>query len=207
VTEAGRAAGVRTLAVGYRLAPEHPFPAAFDDALTAWRWLRQRGIAAARIAVGGDSAGGGLTVALINRLRAAGEAGPGCAWLVSPWTDLTMSGATLVTKDAVDPIIHRGYLGELADAYLPAAMDRTDPRVSVLYADLGGFPPTLIQVGSDETLLDDAARFAAAAGAADVPVTLEIWPHMIHAWPLWNAQLEDGRRALASAGAFIRRRL
>jgi acetyl esterase/lipase len=207
VTEAGRAAGVRTLAVGYRLAPEHPFPAAFDDALTAWRWLRQHGIAAARIAVGGDSAGGGLTVALINRLRAGKEGPPGCAWLVSPWTDLTMSGATLVTKDAVDPIIHRGYLGELADAYLPAAMDRTDPRVSVLYADLGGFPPTLIQVGSDETLLDDAARFAAAAGAADVPVTLEIWPHMIHAWPLWNAQLEDGRRALASAGAFIRRRL
>jgi epsilon-lactone hydrolase len=207
VTEAGRAAGVRTLAVGYRLAPEHPFPAAFDDALTAWRWLRKQGIAAARIAVGGDSAGGGLTVALINRLRAATEELPGCAWLVSPWTDLTMSGATLATKDAVDPLIHKGYLVELADAYLPAAMDRKDPRVSVLYADLSGLPPTLIQVGSDETLLDDATRLAAAAGAATVPVTLEIWPHMIHAWPMWNAHLSAGRRALASAGAFIRRHL
>jgi epsilon-lactone hydrolase len=207
VTEAGRAAGVRTLAVGYRLAPEHPFPAAFDDALTAWRWLRKQGIAAAHIAVGGDSAGGGLTVALINRRRAAKEELPGCAWLVSPWTDLTLSGATLATKDAVDPLIHKTYLVELADAYLPAAMDRKDPRVSVLYADLSGLPPTLIQVGSDETLLDDATRLAAAAGAAAVPVTLEIWPHMIHAWPLWNAHLSAGRRALASAGAFIRRHL
>jgi monoterpene epsilon-lactone hydrolase len=204
VTEAGRAAGMRTLAVGYRLAPEHPFPAAFDDALTAWFFLRKQGIAAARIAIGGDSAGGGLTVALVNRLRDAREELPGCAWLVSPWTDLTMSGATLATKDAVDPLIHKGYLDELADAYLPAGMDRKDPRVSALHADLKGFPPTLIQVGSDETLLDDATRFAAAAGAAAVPVTLEIWPHMIHAWHLWNARLEPGRQALASAGALIR---
>jgi monoterpene epsilon-lactone hydrolase len=207
VSEAGRAAGVRTLAVGYRLAPEHPFPAAFDDALTAWRSLRKHGIAAAHIAIGGDSAGGGLTVALINRLRDAKEELPGCAWLVSPWTDLTMSGSTLVTKDAVDPIIHKGYLGELAGAYLPTGIDRRDPRVSTLYADLRGLPPTLIQVGSAETLLDDATRFAAAAGAAEVPVTLEVWPHMIHAWHLWNAHLEPGRRALISAGAFIRSHL
>jgi monoterpene epsilon-lactone hydrolase len=207
VTEAGRAAGVRTLAVGYRLAPEHPFPAAFDDALTAWRFLRKQGAAPSRIAIGGDSAGGGLTVALINRLRDAGEELPACAWLVSPWTDLTMSGETLATKDAVDPLIHEGYLGELADAYLAGAVDSTDPRVSPLYSNLNGLPPTLIQVGSAETLLADATRFAAAAGAADVPVTLEIWPHMIHAWPLWNAQLEAGRQALANAGAFIRAHL
>ncbi len=206
VTEAGRAAGARTLAVGYRLAPEHSFPAAFDDALTAWRFLRREGIAAAHIAIGGDSAGGGLTVALINRLREAGSERPACAWLVSPWTDLTMSGPTLVGKDAVDPLIHKNYLDELADAYLPAGMDRKDPRVSPLYSDLREFPPTLIQVGSDETLLADATRFAAAAGGADVAVTLEIWPHMIHAWPLWNARLESGRRALANAGAFIRGR-
>lgn len=207
VTEAGRAAGVRTLAVGYRLAPEHPFPAAFDDALTAWRFLRKQGVAPSRIAIGGDSAGGGLTVALINRLRDAGEELPACAWLVSPWTDLTMSGETLATKDAVDPLIHECYLGELADAYLAGAVDSTDPRVSPLYSNLNGLPPTLIQVGSAETLLADATRFAAAAGAADVPVTLEIWPHMIHAWPLWNAQLEAGRQALANAGAFIRAHL
>jgi len=207
VTEAGRVAGVRTLAIGYRLAPEQPFPAAYDDALTAWRFLRYQNIPAAHIVLGGDSAGAGLTVALISRLRDAHEELPGCAWLISPWTDLTMSGSTVFTKDAVDPLIHKQYLNELADAYLPAGIDRKDPRVSPLYADLKGFPPTLIQVGSAETLLDDATRFAAIAGTADVRVTLEIWPHMIHAWPLWNAHLESGRRALASAGAFIRENL
>jgi epsilon-lactone hydrolase len=207
VTEAGRAAGVRTLAIGYRLAPEHPFPAAYDDALTAWRFLRDQNVPAAHIAIGGDSAGAGLTVALITRLRDAHEELPGCAWLISPWTDLTMSGSTVFTKDAIDPLIHKQYLNELADSYLAAGIDRKDPRVSPLYADLKGFPPALIQVGSAETLLDDATRFAATAGAADVRVTLEIWPHMIHAWPLWNAHLEPGRRALASAGAFIRANL
>ena len=207
VTEAGRAAGVQTLAIAYRLAPEHPFPAAYDDALTAWRFLRDQNIPATHIAVGGDSAGAGLTVALISRLRDAHEELPGCAWLISPWTDLTMSGSTLSSKETVDPLIHKQYLNELADAYLPAGMDRKDPRVSPLYADLRGFPPTLIQVGSAETLLDDATRFADVAGASDVRVTLEVWPQMIHAWPLWNAHLEPGRRALANAGAFIKEHL
>ena len=207
VTEAGRAGAVRTLAVGFRLAPEHPFPAAYDDALTAWRWLCKQGIEAQHIVVGGDSAGGGLTLALAMRLRDAGEALPACLWLSSPWTDLTMSGATMATKDAVDPLIHKGYLEELASAYVPAGMDRKDPRISPLFADLRGLPPMLIQVGSAETLLDDSTRFAAAAGAVDVPVTLEIWPHMIHAWSLWNAKLAAGREALASAGAFMRRQV
>ena len=204
LTEAGRAARTRTLAVEYRLAPEHPFPAAYDDALMAWRFLRNEGIAAGHIAIGGDSAGAGLTLALIGRLREAHEELPACAWLMSPWADLTMSGSTLASKAEVDPLIHKQYLNELADAYLPAGIDRKDPRVSPLYADLRNFPPMLIQVGSNETLLDDATRLASRAGAADVAVILEIWPHMIHAWPLWNAHLEAGRRALASAGAFIR---
>jgi monoterpene epsilon-lactone hydrolase len=117
-----------------------------------------------------------------------------------------MSGATLASKSAIDPLIQKEYLEELAAAYLPAGMDRMDPRVSPLYADLSGLPPILIQVGSAETLLDYSTRFAAAAGAAEVAVTLEIWPQMIHAWPMWNARLEPGRRALAHAGAFIRRR-
>lgn len=205
VTEAGRAAGRRTLAVGYRLAPEHPFPAALEDALTAWRFLRDQRIAAHDIAIGGDSAGGGLTVALMNYLRDAGMELPACAWLVSPWTDLTLSGSTLATKEAVDPLIHEEYLRELVSAYLPKDIDRRDPRVSPLYANLPGLPPLLIQVGSAETLLADATRFASAAAAADVPVTLEAWPHMIHAWPVWNAHLEAGREALAHAGAFMRR--
>ena len=203
VTEAGRASRMRTLAIAYRLAPEHPFPAAHDDTLTAWRFLQTQGIAAAHIAIGGDSAGAGLALALIDQLRDAHEALPACAWLISPWTDLTMSGSTLASKAAVDPLIHKEYLNELADAYLPTGIDRKDPRVSPLYADFGNFPPMLIQIGSDETLLDDATRLAVRAGAADVAVTLEIWPHMIHAWPLWNAHLEDGRRALASAGSFL----
>jgi acetyl esterase/lipase len=207
VTEAGRAAGMRTLAVAYRLAPENPFPAALEDALKAWRFLLSHGVNAKNIAVGGDSAGGGLTAALANHLRAAGEAQPACVWLISPWTDLTMSGASLATKDAVDPLIHKGYLIELADAYAPAGVGRKDPRISPLYSDLRGFPPTLVQVGSSETLLDDAMRFSGAAGAADVAVTLEVWPHMIHAFPLWNARLEPGRQALVSFGAFTRRHL
>ena len=204
VTEAGRAAGIRTLAVEYRLAPEHPFPAAHDDARTAWDWLRAQGYGADCIAVGGDSAGGGLTVALMNQLRDEGQALPACGWLISPWTDLAMTGDSLATKDAADPLIHKPYLEELATAFVPAGIARTDARVSVLYADLRGLPPLLIQVGSDETLLDDSVRFAGAAGVADVAVALEIWPHMIHAFPLWNAQLADARAALARAGAFLR---
>ncbi len=207
VTEAGRAARMRALAVAYRLAPEHPFPAAYDDALTAWRCLRNQGIPSAHIAIGGDSAGAGLALGLISRLRDAHDELPACAWLISPWTDLTMSGSTLLSKATVDPLIHKEYLNELADAYLSAGIDRKDPRVSPLYAEFGSFPPMLIQIGSNETLLDDATRLAARAGAANVAVTMEIWPHMIHAWPLWNAHLEEGRRALASAGSFIRAHL
>ena len=115
-----------------------------------------------------------------------------------------MSGSTLATKDAIDPLIHKAYLAELAEAYAPPSIDRRDPLISPLFADLAGFPPVLIQVGSAETLLADATRLAEAAGAADVDVTLQIWPHMIHAWPVWNAKLQDGRRALAYAGQFIR---
>jgi len=204
VTEAGRAACTRTLAIDYRLAPEHPYPAAHEDALTAWRFLRKQGIPAENIAIGGDSAGGNLTLGLISRLRAAGEPLPACAWLISPWTDLTMSGSTLSTKDAIDPLIHKAYLDELADAYAPPSIDRRDPLISPLLADMAGFPPLLIQIGSAETLLADATRLAEAAGAADVDVTLQIWPHMIHAWPVWNASLQDGRRALTYAGQFIR---
>jgi acetyl esterase/lipase len=114
-----------------------------------------------------------------------------------------MSGSTITSKDAVDPLIHKAYLEELAGAYVPADTNRTDPSISPLFADLRGFPPCLIQIGSAETLLADATRFAAAAGVADVSMRLEIWPHMIHAWHLWNAHLEAGRYALGSAGEFI----
>jgi epsilon-lactone hydrolase len=206
VTRVGRAGGVRTLALGYRLAPEHPFPAALDDALAAYGFLLDQGIAPDKIAIGGDSAGGGLTLATMIRLRDAGKPLPGCAWLVSPWVDLQMTGASLAEKADVDPLIQKPYLGELASAYLAGA-DPAGPLVSPLHADLAGLPPLLVQVGSAETLLDDALRIARRAGAADVPVNLEVWPHMIHAWHLWAAELDDGRRAIGSAGAFIRTRL
>jgi acetyl esterase/lipase len=140
------------------------------------------------------------------RLRDAGKPLPGCAWLVSPWVDLQMTGASLAEKADVDPLIQKPYLEELASAYLAGA-DPAGPLVSPLHADLAGLPPLLVQVGSAETLLDDALRIARRAGAADVPVNLEVWPHMIHAWHLWAAELDDGRRAIASAGAFIRTRL
>ncbi|MBV8791252.1 MAG: alpha/beta hydrolase fold domain-containing protein, partial [Pseudolabrys sp.] len=128
------------------------------------------------------------------------------AWLSSPWVDLELSGASMATKAPVDPLIQRPYLEELGHMYLAGA-DPRSPLVSPIYAELRGLPPLLIQVGSAETLLDDAVRVAAAAGAADVEATLEIWPHMIHAWHLFHPQLAAGRRALARVGAFIRARL
>jgi len=206
VTRVGRAAGVRTLALNYGLAPEHPFPSALTDALAAYGFLLDQGIAPGKIAIGGDSAGGGLTLATMLSLRDAGKPLPGCAWLVSPWTDLEMTGASLAYKADVDPLIQKVYLEELASAYLAGA-DARAPLVSPLHADLTGLPPILVQVRSAETLLDDALRIVRCAGAADVSVSLEVWPHMIHAWHLWAAELEDARRAIASAGAFIRARL
>jgi epsilon-lactone hydrolase len=205
--EAGRAAEVSVLAVGYRLAPEHPYPAALDDALAAWDWLLAEGYAPERIVVGGDSAGGGLSLALWQELAQTGRTVPSCLWLVSPWVDLTLSGASMDDNDAIDPLLHRAYLDELATAYVPTGMARDDPRVSPLFADLTGLPPTLIGVGNDETLLDDSVRLARAAAIAGVDVQLHAFPGMIHAFPLWNAVLAEARDALAEFGRFARTHL
>jgi acetyl esterase/lipase len=203
IAQAGREAGARTLALGYRLAPEHPFPAALEDAIDGYRFLLSQGFAPQRIVMAGESAGGGLAVAALVRLRDAGAPLPACTWCSSPWVDLEMTGGTMVTKAAVDPLIQKSYLAELAAAYLNGADPRT-PTASPLHADLRGLPPVLIQVGSAETLLDDAVRLAGVAGAADVRVTLQVWPDMIHAWHLFYSQLAAGRRALAEVGAFVR---
>lgn len=199
----GRLAGVRTLAIAYRLAPEHPYPGALEDALAAWRFLRDQGYLPQAIAIGGDSAGANLTVALLLRLRAMGEQMPATAWLLSPWLDLRMTGSTLDSKADVDPLISRDYLAGLATAFL-AGHDPGDPMVSPLYAPLAGLPPVLIQVGSSETLLDDAVRMAGALGAAEVRAVLEVWPRMIHAWTLWSARLASGRAASGTAAAWLR---
>jgi epsilon-lactone hydrolase len=206
IAQAGREAGARTLALGYRLAPEHPFPAALQDALAGFRYLLTQGLAAENIAMAGESAGGGLAVAVLVSLRDAGEPLPACVWCSSPWVDLEQSGPSMTEKAAVDPLIQKGYLDELAAAYLNGADPRT-PLASPLHANLSGLPPMLIQVGSAETLLDDAVRLARVAGAAGVRVSLEVWPDMIHAWTLFYQQVAAGRRALQSVGAFVRSNL
>jgi monoterpene epsilon-lactone hydrolase len=203
VTEAGRSAQTRTLAIDYRRTPEHPFPAALDDALQAYQWLLEQGVQPERIAIGGDSAGGGLTVAVMVSLRERGLPLPACGWCISPWIDMEARGESYATKAAIDPMISKDYILELAGWYLNGVAPRT-PLAAPLYTDLMGLPPLLIQVGSAETLFDDSVQLAAKAGAAEVRVTLEVWPHMIHAWPLFYQQLTDGRRAIAKAGAFIR---
>ncbi len=204
--EIGRAARARTLALGYRLAPEHPYPAQLEDALAAYSMLREQGFAPSGIAVGGDSAGANLTLSLLLALRERGLPLPACGWLISPWSDLTASGATMQSKADVDPMISKPYLLELAQAFA-GGRAFADPLISPQFADLAGLPPLLIQVGSDETLLDDAIALAGRAGAAGVAVTLEIWPDMIHAFPMFYPQVASSRRATEHAGAFIRRQM
>jgi epsilon-lactone hydrolase len=202
-TAIGRAAGARALALDYGRAPENPFPAAVEDVIAGYRFLLDQGLAPGRIAVAGDSAGGGLTLALMLAARERGMPLPACGWCISPWVDLDCGGATMETKAAIDPLIQKPYLLELAEAYLGAG-DRRQPLASPLYGNLAGLPPLLVQVGSAETLLDDSVLLAGVAGAADVRVTLEVWPDMIHAFPLFHEQLAAGRRAIERAGAFIR---
>jgi epsilon-lactone hydrolase len=206
VAEAGRAAGLRCLALDYRLAPEHPFPAAVEDAVSGYRYLLDEGFAPSCIAIGGDSAGGGLAAAALVACRDQGLPMPACGWLVSPWVDLESTGESMGSKAARDPMVQKPYLLEIAELYLGGAGPRT-PLASPLHAALHGLPPLLIQVGAAETLLDDAVMFARHAGAADVAVTLEIWPEMIHVWHLFHPQVAAGRKALTAAGDFMRRHL
>jgi len=202
VAEIGRAAGVRTLALHFRLAPEHPFPAQIEDALAAYRYLLEVGLEPENIAFAGDSAGGGLVIASLVAARDRDLTLPACGWCISPWTDMESSGASHVEKAEEDPVVRPGVSEFMARTYLGGA-DPRHPLASPIHADLSGLPSLLIQVGASETLLDDSVRLARVAGAAHVPVQLEIWPSMVHIWHIFP-RLTAARRAIAAGGAFIR---
>lgn len=196
-----KAAGLPVLLVDYRLAPEHPFPAALDDAVDAWRWLRQHRVAPSRIVIAGDSAGGGLTLATALRLRELDEPKPAALVMFSPWTDLTFSGESLVTRAAADPALMQAQLVPHAAAYAAkAGVD--NPLVSPVLGDFRGLPPMLIQVGDREILLSDAQRVAARARATGVSVDFAVWPGMWHVWQAFP--VPEAERALDDVGAFVR---
>jgi monoterpene epsilon-lactone hydrolase len=196
------AAGARALAIDYRLAPEHPLPAALDDALAGYRYLLAQGIAPGRIVVAGDSAGGGLAMALLLRLRALGVALPAAAVLISPWADLASSGSSIGHFTFCD-YITRDYLERCANWALGAEM-ANHPLYSPIHADLAGLPPLLVQCGGAENLLDDAIRLAARAREAGVPVHLDVQPDMVHVYHLFAGFAPESRRAIATAAAFVR---
>ena len=202
----GRASGMRVLFPEYRLAPEHPFPAAIDDVLAAWRWLRtDQDLSAPSIAVAGDSAGGGLTVALLVALRDAGEALPAASALMSPTVDLTSSGASMTERADQDPISTPAMLRQFAAAYLAGADPKT-PLASPLFASLTGLPPLLVQVGTADLLLSDAERLAAAATEAGVDVRLEVGEGLTDVYQLLLGTPEAAQ-ATEQIGKFLRARV
>lgn len=201
-SQLARSAGARGLGVEYRLAPEHPFPAAVEDGVAAYRWLLDQGIPPKSIAIAGDSAGGGLTVATLVSAREQGLPMPAAAAVISPWVDMEVIGGSVDAKAEEDPILDRQGLRNMAALYLNGAPGRS-PLAAPLYADLKGLPPLLIHVGSAEILLDDAIRLAAKAGADEVKVRLEIWPQMPHVWHSFGFMLDEGREAVEALGAFF----
>ncbi|MGE0287398.1 MAG: alpha/beta hydrolase [Bradyrhizobium sp.] len=200
------ASGFRTLAIDYRLAPEHRFPAALEDAVAALEWLGGQGYDAAHIALAGDSAGGNLVLASMLELRRRGRELPVAAALMSPWTDLAATGASYETRAKGDPIHQRSMILALAKNYLGEDGDPRDPLVSPLYADLAGLPPLLIQAGDLETVRDDSTMLAERASAAGVEVELQVWDGMIHVFQMFP-EIPQAGEAVAAVAAFLRRHL
>ena len=210
-----RAANCAVLTVDYRLAPEHPFPAALEDAQAVLGWARRHGPpdaaattreiagATAKLFVGGDSAGGGLALAAMLALRDKGEALPDAAALLSPWTDLALTGDSMLSNRDADPLVYREPMVNLVQMYAGDA-DPLHPLISPLYADLRGLPPMLIQVGGGEVLRDDSTRVAERAKAAGVDVAIEVWPHVFHVWQVYAPVLPEAQRAIEAIGAYLR---
>jgi len=196
------ASKARALVIDYRLAPEHPHPAAVEDAVNAYKWLIGDQAGARHLVVAGDSAGGGLTLALLVSLRDSGIPLPAAGVCLSPWTDLAFSGETWKSKAAVDLVIYAYKELEFAKMYL-GGLDAKTPLASPLYADLKGLPPLLVQVGTDEVLLSDSTRLVDRAKQAGVNAVLDEWEKMQHVWQFAAGFIPEGRRAIARIGEFI----
>lgn len=205
VSKLAAATGTTALHIDYRLGPEHPFPAATDDALAAYRWLLAQGTDPASVVLAGDSAGGGLALALLVALRDAGEPLPAAAVLFSPWTDLTLSGPSADSRDGIDVMITKQELLDEAANYMGGG-DPTHPLASPVFADLSGLPPMLIQVGDPEVLLDDATRVGERAAAAGTEVDVRVWPEVFHVWIAAAGIVPEADAAMAEVVAWLARR-
>jgi epsilon-lactone hydrolase len=202
VSDLARRTGTKVITVDYRLAPENPYPAALQDARAAYEGLLEQGVDPGRIALAGESAGAGLAMATLLALRDAGKPLPSSAFLMSPYADLTLSGESVVDKEALDPLLTPDNLRRRVTDYVADA-DASDPYISPVHGDLTGLPPMLIQVGSHEILLSDAIRLAARAATADVAVTLDVVPGVPHVFQAYAAVLDEGDAALDRAATFL----
>ena len=207
VSHIARAAGINALVPEYRLAPEHPFPAAIDDAVGVYRWLLTNGFSPGDIFIAGDSAGGGLTVATLLSLRHAGLPMPAAAVLLSPFLDITASGESATTRADQDPWFDAKDMSVVADNYCSDGTDLQNPLVSPVFSNVAGLPPTFIQVGDDEILLSDSTRFADKMKDAGLDVEIEIWPEMWHLFQLFIGKMPESRRAIRRIGAYLGARL
>lgn len=204
--ELARAGGLTLWSIDYRLAPEHPFPAALDDCINAYRALLEQGIAPDKIVLAGDSAGGGLVMSVLLGLREAGDPLPAAAIPISPWANLLCDGSTYETNAKADPSLTAEGLLTAAVAYM-AGNPARNPYASPVFGSLHGLPPLLIQVGSAEILLEDSIRLAANAATSGTAVRLDVWPNLPHVFLAFHFMLEAGKLAIEDAGAFMRQSL
>ena len=201
-SELGRAAKARTLAINYRLAPEHSFPAPIEDALKAYTWLLDQGYDAKNIIIAGESAGGSMTAGLLMSIRDTKLPLPAGGVMISPWIDLAQTGETYITKEGIDPMNSTAGVKYLAETYLNGTSPEV-PLASPIYGDLRGLPPIYVMVGEVEVMLSEALTFVNNAASAGVDIRFRSFPGMVHNWPLFHSFLEEGKEAILSAGKFM----